>query len=276
MHVCRFTPDGTSGSRSGVVNPSAGTVTTVETEATTLEDELVDHDWTALVDAAGETTYDLAEVTFHAPVSCPVNLLGIGLNYAGHVEEGDHPIPEEPLFFAKSPSSITGPEETVYKHPEVNELHYEGELALVIGREAHRVPQEEAAEYIFGYMAGNDVTARDIQHRDLNNSHPWFRSKSMDTFTPLGPWVTPLKENSLNDVNLETRLNGETVQSSNTGDFIFGIADLLAYVSQHVTLHPGDVILTGTPAGIGEMKPSDEVVVEVDNVGTLENQVSRP
>lgn len=276
MHVCRFAPDGTSESQLGAVDPSADTVTTLETEATTLEEGLVDHDWTALVDAAGETTHDLAEVTFHAPVSCPANLLGIGLNYAGHAEEGGHPIPEEPLFFAKSPSSITGPKESIYKHPEINELHYEGELALIIGREAHRVPQEEATEYIFGYTAGNDVMARDMQDRDLDAAHPWFRSKSMDTFTPLGPWVTPLDGNSLNDISLETRLNGDTVQSSNTTDLIFGIDDLLAYVSRHVTLHPGDVVLTGTPAGIGEMKPDDEVVVEVDNVGSLVNPVGTP
>lgn len=277
MHVSRFRSADRSEPCLGLVDSDAETVTVVETDATSLDAALDSHDWEDLHDAAGEESYDLDAVELLAPVSRPRNLVGIGLNYAGHAEEGGFEVPEEPIFFAKSPSSLTAPGGRVVKHPEVTELHYEGEFGFVVGERATRVDAADAMDHVFGFTVANDVTARDMQLADLDAANPWFRSKSMDTFTPLGPWVTPVGEGvDPASTAIETRLNGEVVQSSNTDDLIFDVTEALAYVTKHVTLYPGDVVLTGTPAGVGEMGPGDEVVVDVEGVGALSNTVDAP
>lgn len=277
MHICRFRHDSASDAQLGVIDSDANTVRPVDADATTLETILEELDWESIRDSVGDERIDIDDATLLSPVERPTNLVGIGLNYAGHAEEGGYPVPEEPLFFAKSPSSINDPRGAVVKHPEVDELHYEGEFGFVVGRTASRVSADEAMNHVFGFTAANDVTARGMQLDDLDAANPWFRSKSMDTFTPLGPWVTPAGEGvNPSNASIRTRLNGDVVQDSSTNDFIFDIPELVSYVSHHVTLHPGDVVLTGTPAGVGEMEPGDTVEVEVEGVGTLTNQVTGP
>lgn len=276
MQVCRVTTPGESTPTLGVVDPE-GTVVQLDSGHDTLEDALLaDETWASLREAAGGREHALADVSLHAPVGRPLNLVGVGLNYAGHAAEGGFDVPEEPIFFAKSPSSLTGPGAPVVKHGLVTDLHYEGEFGFVVGETARDVPVEDGLDHVFGFLAGNDVTARDMQLGDLDAANPWFRSKSMDTFTPLGP-VTPVGEGvDPDDTDVETRLNGEVVQSSNTSDLIFPVEEVVAYVSRHVTLHPGDVVLTGTPAGVGSMEPGDVVEVDVEGVGTLTNEVATP
>lgn len=273
MHVCSFDHSDLSSPSLGIVEE--GTVTRIRTDAGSLETPLRNGaDWSSLRAAAGSETYSYGEVRLRTPVERPTNLIGIGLNYAGHAAEGGHDIPEEPVFFAKSPSSITDPDAPVLRHSGVSNLHYEGEFAVVIGRELQRADADEANDGIFGFTAANDVTARDMQADDIDAANPWYRSKSMDTFTPLGPHVTPTGEGVDPDSTaIETRLNDEVVQSSNTDDLIFGLGEALSFVSHFVTLQPGDVVLTGTPAGVGEMVPGDEISVSLDGVGTLRNTV---
>jgi len=275
MQVCRFSHATIDGPRLGCVEN--GQVTTIETDARTLDDALAMYDWASLREAATGPTLETAEVTLHSPVERPTNLLGVGLNYAGHAEEGGFDVPTEPVFFAKSPSSITDPESAITKHEGVTDLHYEGEFGFVVGETARNVPEADALDHVFGFLAGNDVTARDMQLRDLEAANPWFRSKSMDSFTPLGPRVTPVGDGvDPANANIETRLNGEAVQSSATDDLVFDVPAIVAYISKHVTLEPGDVVLTGTPAGVGSMEPGDEIEVDVEGVGVLRNEVRAP
>lgn len=278
MHVCRFEVDDSSGARFGIVDPAEGTVTEVDDLDAPSENFLRGGaDFETLREAAGDTTHSLEDVRLRAPIERPTNLVGIGLNYAGHAEEGGYDIPDEPIFFAKSPSSITDPDGGIVRHDGVTNLHYEGEFGVVIGETASNVDEEAAADSVFGYTIANDVTARDLQLSDLDEANPWYRSKSMDTFTPLGPWITPVGQGvDPSDAAIETRLNGETVQSSSTSDLIFSVPEVVSYVSQYVTLQPGDVVITGTPAGVGEMEVGDTVAVEVDGIGALENRVTEP
>ena len=260
-----------------VIDESAGTVTEIDVEADTLEAALLaGEDWSSLQDAATGTVYDLDDVSALAPVSRPLNLIGIGLNYAGHAAEGGFDVPEEPIFFAKSPSSITAPGSTIIRHEGVTDLHYETEFGFVVGETARKVSADDALDHVFGFLAANDVTARDMQLTDLDAANPWFRSKSMDTFTPLSP-VSPVGEGiDPAETDIEARLNGETVQSSNTSDLIFTVEECIEYVTDHVTLHPGDVVITGTPEGVGSMEPGDVIEVDVEGVSTLENEVGTP
>lgn len=277
MQVCRFTSHGDETPSLGAIDEAAGTVTAIDADEDTLEGVLRSGEsWETLRDQIGGREYSVDDVSLRTPVERPLNLVGIGLNYAGHAAEGGHDIPEEPIFFAKSPSSITDPGAPIVKHDFVTDLHYEGEFGLVVGKEASGISPGDAAEHIFGFLAGNDVSARDMQLDDLDEANPWYRSKSLDTFTPLSP-VTPDGE-GVDPFNsdIETRLNGEAVQSSNTLDLIFDIPEILAYVSRYVTLYPGDVILTGTPAGVGSMEPGDRVEVDVEGVRTLANEVGSP
>lgn len=272
MYLCRY-ESAAANPRLGIVNPETERITPLTTDAGSLQD--------ALVDGAGfeetDETLEIGDVSLRAPVERPANLIGIGLNYANHAEEGGNPIPNEPLFFAKSSSSLADPDSAIIKHPEVSDLHYEGELAVVIGSAASHIDDADALEHVFGYTAANDVTARAMQNEDLDAANPWFRSKSMETFTPLGPWVRTLDEGvDLGNIDLETRRNDKTVQSSNTDDFIFSVAEAVAYVSHHIALEPGDVILTGTPAGVGSMEPGDQISVELGELGTLSNSVTGP
>ena len=209
----------------------------------------------------------LSKVALLAPVA-PGKVIAVGLNYKSHL--GERPAAEYPGLFAKLPTSIIGPEADIIYPPDAENLHYEGEMVLVIGRRASHVAPAEASAYVFGVTAGNDVSERNWQRNDLQ----WFRAKASDTFGPLGPAiVTGL---NYNDLLLETRLNGEVVQSQRTRDLVFDVATIVSYVSRYVTLEPGDVIYTGTPGTTRPMKPGDVVEVEIEGVGVLRNRVRAP
>jgi 2-keto-4-pentenoate hydratase/2-oxohepta-3-ene-1,7-dioic acid hydratase in catechol pathway len=191
----------------------------------------------------------------------------VGLNYKSHL--GERPAAKYPGLFAKYPTSIIPHGDTIRIPQDANNVHYEGEMVLVIGKRASRVSKEEAKSYVFGVTVGNDVSERDWQRDDLQ----WFRAKAADTFGPLGPvLVTGL---NYDDLLLQTRLNGAVVQSQRTRDLIFDVASIVSYVSQYVTLMPGDVIFTGTPGTTRQMKPGDTVEVELEGVGVLRNPVAR-
>jgi len=198
----------------------------------------------------------------------PTKIVAIGLNYRAHAAEFDQEIPEEPLFFLKPSTSVIGPGgDIVYPAHMSHRVDFEGELGVVIGRRCKDVSVEEAGEYILGYTAFNDVTARDLQGRDGQ----WTRAKGFDTFAPLGPWIETALDPG--NVAIETFLNGERRQYASTVDMIFQVPQLLSFISRVMTLLPGDVIATGTPPGVGKMKPGDTVEVRVSGVGALVNKV---
>ena len=212
-------------------------------------------------------TIPLSQATLLAPCE-PGKVIAVGLNYKSHL--GDRPVAAYPGLFAKLPSSIIGPEANIIYPPDAENLHYEGELVVVIGRRASNVSVADAARYVFGVTAGNDVSERNWQRNDLQ----WFRAKASDGFGPLGPAiVTGL---NYNDLLLQTRLNGEVVQSERTKDLLFDVAAIVSYVSRYVTLEPGDVIYTGTPGTTRPIKPGDVVEVELEGVGVLRNRVAKP
>lgn len=198
----------------------------------------------------------------------PSKVLCVGLNYKEHAEEVGFALPEKPLIFLKSTSSINHPEGEIMYPPETHRLEYEGELAIVIKREAKNVRAEEANDYIFGYTCANDVTARDIQRSESQ----WMRSKSFDTFLPLGPCITT--DIDPNNLRIRTYLNGELRQDSSTAMLIHKIPEILEFATQAMTLYPGDVILTGSPKGTGEMKIGDLIEVELEGIGRLRNVVA--
>jgi 2-keto-4-pentenoate hydratase/2-oxohepta-3-ene-1,7-dioic acid hydratase in catechol pathway len=211
----------------------------------------------------------LGDVRLLSPVLPRSKVIGIGRNYAAHAAEMGSDVPSEPLMFIKPNTSVVGPGDPVYYPHQSQEVHYEGELAVVIGRICRDVPAERAADVIFGYTVGNDVTARDLQRSDVQ----FTRAKGFDSFCPLGPWVET--ELDVRDLQLQTFLNGEVVQDGSTKDMIFDVPALVAHVSSVMTLLPGDVILTGTPEGVGPMAVGDEVDVVVQGIGTLTNKVQR-
>jgi 2-keto-4-pentenoate hydratase/2-oxohepta-3-ene-1,7-dioic acid hydratase in catechol pathway len=214
--------------------------------------------------------YSLAEVTLGAPV-VPSKVVCIGKNYADHIEEmkslGGGEVPSAPLLFLKPSTAVVGPGAPIVHPPDSDRVDYEGELAVVIGAITRRVPAEQALAHVFGYTCANDVTARDQQHADGQ----WTRGKGHDTFCPLGPWI----ETDLDPAHLHvtTKLDGRTVQDSTTELLLTDVPSLIAYISNVMTLLPGDVILTGTPAGVGPMTPGQTVAVSIDAIGTLVNPV---
>jgi 2-keto-4-pentenoate hydratase/2-oxohepta-3-ene-1,7-dioic acid hydratase in catechol pathway len=191
----------------------------------------------------------------------------LGLNYRKHAEETGLPIPSLPLIFLKPPSAVIGPDDNIVLPRDYKRVDYEGELGIVIGRRAKDVAKSEAKDYVLGYTCFNDVSERHAQSSDGQ----WARAKGFDTFAPIGPWVET--EVSPDDLKLETYLNGEIRQSARTSDLIFGVAELVSFISGVMTLLPGDVIATGTPSGIGPMKPGDVVEVSIERIGTLRNYV---
>jgi 2-keto-4-pentenoate hydratase/2-oxohepta-3-ene-1,7-dioic acid hydratase in catechol pathway len=212
------------------------------------------------------TARDLDEVRLLAPV-IPSKVIGIGKNYADHAAEMGGAAPERPLMFLKPTTALIGPDEPIVLPPESAEVHFEAELALVIGRLCRRVTADEAHSVILGYTCANDVTARDLQRADGQ----WTRAKGFDTFCPLGPWIdTDLDPG---DVSVECEVNGTTTQRASTSTLIHGVPELVEAVSAVMTLLPGDVILTGTPAGVGPLSAGDEVAVTVSGLGTLVNPV---
>jgi 2-keto-4-pentenoate hydratase/2-oxohepta-3-ene-1,7-dioic acid hydratase in catechol pathway len=215
--------------------------------------------------------HKLQDVRLLAPVLPRSKVVGIGRNYRAHAAELGHEVPDEPLFFIKPNTSVCGPGDPISYPHQTKDLHYEGELAVVIGRICRDVPAEKATDVIHGYTIGNDVTARDLQRSDVQ----FTRAKGFDTFCPLGPWIeTDLDPQHFADgVSIQTHLNGEVVQDGTTADMVFDIPTLIAYVSSVMTLLPGDVILTGTPEGVGPMEPGDEVEVSIQGIGSLTNKV---
>lgn len=212
----------------------------------------------------------LDDVRLVSPVIPRSKVIGIGRNYAAHAAELNNPVPDAPLLFIKPNTAVIGPGEPIVYPPETENLHFEGELAVVIGRICRRVQRDRAAEVIFGYTVGNDITARDLQTSDKQ----WARAKGFDSFCPLGPWiVTHLSLDEASDLQVTTTVNGELKQDGRTSDMVQGIAELIEYVSGFTTLLPGDVILTGTPAGVGPLQPGDQVAVTVEGIGTLTNPV---
>jgi 2-keto-4-pentenoate hydratase/2-oxohepta-3-ene-1,7-dioic acid hydratase in catechol pathway len=208
----------------------------------------------------------LDDVRLLAPI-LPSKVVCLGKNYAAHAAEFGGEVPEEPLVFLKPSTSVSGPGDPIPLPPISNRVDYEGELAVVIGRVARNVRAEETFRYILGYTCGNDVTLRDLQKKD----DQWARAKGFDGSCPLGPWV----ETELDpiDVHLETRVNGEVRQSASTSDMVFGVATIIEFVTEFMTLLPGDVIMTGTPEGVGKLEPGDRVEVVVDGIGVLMNPV---
>lgn len=206
-------------------------------------------------------------VTLLSPV-IPTKVMCVGKNYEDHAAELDSDVPEEPLIFMKPATSVIGNNANVI-HPALSkEVHHEAELAVVISKPARNVRAEDASQYIFGYTAANDVTARDLQRRDGQ----WARAKGFDTFCPLGPAIET-ELDPLERLAVICKVNGEVRQAGFTSDMVFGVAEILEYISAFATLLPGDVILTGTPSGVGQVVPGDVMEVEVDGIGTLTNRV---
>jgi 2-keto-4-pentenoate hydratase/2-oxohepta-3-ene-1,7-dioic acid hydratase in catechol pathway len=201
----------------------------------------------------------------------PSKVIAVGYNYISHLEDMTHeetrPIPEHPPLFLKLPTSLTGPDTDIVYPADATNLHFEGELVVVVGKKASKVPADKAQDYIFGVTAGNDVSERNWQANDLQ----WLRAKASDTFGPLGPSiVSGLK---YLDLRVQTRLNGETMQNQSSRDHIHDVHATLSFISQYVTLLPGDIIYTGTPGATSAMKPGDVVEIEVEGVGVLRNRV---
>lgn len=218
-----------------------------------------------------EREHKVRDVRLLAPVLPRSKVVGIGRNYAAHAAEMGNDLPTEPLMFLKPNTSVVGPDDAIVYPTQSTNVHYEGEVAVVIGRICRDVPAEKATDVIFGYTIGNDVTARDLQRGDVQ----FTRAKGFDTFCPLGPWIeTDLDPNDFAEGRrVRTFLNGDVVQDGSTADLVFDIPTLVAHVSSVMTLLPGDVILTGTPEGVGPMLPGDEVEVVVEGLGSLTNKV---
>ncbi|MBA2693425.1 MAG: fumarylacetoacetate hydrolase family protein [Rubrobacter sp.] len=226
----------------------------------------------------GGETVPLGEVRLHAPIQNPQKVIGIGLNYEDHAAETGADIPEKPIVFAKYANTIASPGDDIVIPPITSQADYEAELAVVIGREAKNVSEADALDYVFGYMNANDVSSRDLQ---FSEGGQWTRSKSIDTFCPIGPHIATADEVP-DPQNLRVRciLNGEVMQDGNTSKMIFSVAELIAFLSSAMTLVPGDIIVTGTPPGVGAardpqvwLKDGDEVTIEIEGLGSLTNPV---
>jgi 2-keto-4-pentenoate hydratase/2-oxohepta-3-ene-1,7-dioic acid hydratase in catechol pathway len=211
--------------------------------------------------------YPLAEVRLLAPV-LPSKVVAVGKNYAEHVREMGSELPAEPVLFLKPSTSVTGPGDRIaYPVKLTDRVDYEGELAVIIGRLCRDVPKQRAYDVVFGYTCANDVTARDLQVKDGQ----WTRAKGFDTFCPLGPWMETATDPS--DLGITTTVNGEVRQHARTRELLWDVPLLIEYISSVMTLLPGDVLLTGTPEGVGPLTDGDEVSVTVESIGTLTNKV---
>lgn len=216
-------------------------------------------------------------IEFDLPIHRPSKIVAIGRNYLKHVKELDHAIPDEPLFFPKAPSALL-PHKGIIQIPEWLEgrVDYEGELGLVIGSTCKNVDEDQAMSVLAGYTIINDVTARDMQKQDIAQGNPWFRSKSLDTFCPAGPYLVPSDAvEDPQDLDITLKVNGEVKQQANTSMMIFPIPRLISAVSRYMTLHPGDLIATGTPSGVGALQDGDEVEISITGLGALINSVRR-
>ncbi|MDQ2797322.1 MAG: fumarylacetoacetate hydrolase family protein, partial [Actinomycetota bacterium] len=216
-----------------------------------------------------DTTVALEEVRLLAPVIPRSKVIGIGRNYAEHAAELGNVVPGEPMMFLIPNTAVVGPGDPVVMPRQSRQVDYEGELAVVIGKIAKDVRVQDALECVWGYTVANDVTARDLQKSDGQ----WARAKGFDSFCPLGPWVETELDPS--DLRLVTRLDGEVVQDGRTADMVHDVAALITYASAAFTLLPGDVILTGTPAGVGPVSPGQRVSIEIEGIGALDNPFVR-
>ena len=211
------------------------------------------------------------------PIERPGKIVCVGLNYHDHAEEQGAELPEEPLLFAKWPTALIGPGDPIVIPPLVTKCDYEAELGVVIGEKVRGVSKENALEAVRGYLCANDVSARDLQFKDGQ----WTRAKSVDTFCPVGPQLVPAAEiPDPHDLRIRAIVSGEVLQDSTTANLIFGVDEIVSYASQTMTLEPGDLVLTGTPAGVGIfrdpqrlLQPGDEVTIEIERIGALTNPV---
>jgi 2-keto-4-pentenoate hydratase/2-oxohepta-3-ene-1,7-dioic acid hydratase in catechol pathway len=223
----------------------------------------------AVLDENGDS-FPLSSVRMLPPCS-PSKIICVGRNYIEHAKELGNPIPEEPLLFFKPPSSLIADGDDIV-YPAISKLvHFEGELGVVIGRRARHIPAEDALKYVFGYTCLNDVTARDLQKKDGQ----FTRGKGFDTFCAVGPWVVPKNDVDFEALRVKTVLDGVVKQDSSVRDMIFSVNAIIAFVTQVMTLEPGDLIATGTPPGVGPMEAGSMVRVEIEGIGALQNRVIR-
>lgn len=229
------------------------------------------------LDEYTQSAVKLTDVTLHAPVPNAGKILCVGLNYMDHAKEMNFAIPDHPVLFAKFNNALNGHGRPIYLDGTSQAVDYEAEMAFVIGQRAYKVSEETSLDYVAGYVTANDVTARDIQNADSQ----WVRGKSLDSFCPLGPWlITKDEVPDPHNLAISCRVNGVTLQESNTNQLIFKIPFLVSFLSQGLTLEPGDIVLTGTPSGIGYarnprvlLQPGDIVEIEIEKVGLLKNPV---
>jgi 5-oxopent-3-ene-1,2,5-tricarboxylate decarboxylase/2-hydroxyhepta-2,4-diene-1,7-dioate isomerase len=218
--------------------------------------------------------HDLAGLSF-VPLYRPGKIICLGLNYEEHAAEAGRTRPEEPIYFEKAVTAMAAHDQPIVYPDGLGRIDPEAELAVIIGKRAKNVELSAAAEYIAGYTILNDVTARDMQSRDVQNRLPWYRSKSLDTFCPVGPWIVTANEiDPLEPLRIRLMVNGEVRQEGSTGDLIFDIPSLIARISSLITLESGDIISTGTPSGIAPIYPGDVVEIEVEKIGVLRNPVA--
>jgi len=215
-----------------------------------------------------EAGLPLASVRLLAPAE-PSKIVCLGRNYAEHAKEHDAEVPKVPLIFMKPPSAIIGPGEAILLPPQSQQVEHEAELVVVMGKRGKNILTEQAHDYIYGYTNGNDVTARDLQRSDGQ----WTRAKGFDTFCSIGPWVDT--DFDASDAIITCRVSGQPRQMASTRDMVFNVNQLIAFISSVMTLEPGDLIFTGTPAGVGPLKEGDEVVVEIEGLGKLSNPVRK-
>jgi 2-keto-4-pentenoate hydratase/2-oxohepta-3-ene-1,7-dioic acid hydratase in catechol pathway len=213
-----------------------------------------------------ESVIPFGDAHLLAPVF-PTKVVCVGRNYAEHAAERGAAVPDEPVIFLKPSTAVIGPGAAIVLPSEAGDVHHEAELAVVVGTVSRRVAAEDAAGHILGYTAANDVSARDLQKKDGQ----WARAKGFDTFCPLGPAIETELDPA--DLRIGCSVNGETRQDATTADMVFGVAELFAFITRVMTLLPGDVILTGTPAGVGPIRPGDRVEVEIEGIGILANPV---
>ena len=213
-----------------------------------------------------EANLALGDIQLLAPIS-PGKIICIGRNYVAHAEEHDAEVPETPLIFLKPPSSVIGPGDTIFLPPQSNQVEHEAELAIVIGKPGRWISAEDALEHVLGYTVANDVTARDLQRRDGQ----WTRGKGFDTFCPIGPWIET--DFDPNDTMITCHVNDELRQMGTTRDMVFTVRQLIVFISSVMTLEPGDLILTGTPAGVGPLQSGDQVAITIEGLGEITNPV---
>ncbi|UCG45684.1 MAG: fumarylacetoacetate hydrolase family protein [Candidatus Bathyarchaeota archaeon] len=223
-------------------------------------------------------TISVEDVTLLAPVLRPPKIVCLGLNYKDHAKEQGKDLPKEPILFMKPRTAVIGPNQPVVRPKSVKQLDYEVELAIVIGQKGRNIQVSEVKDYILGFTALNDISARDLQYKDKQ----WTRGKGFDTFAPMGPCITTSNQiGDPNNLKVSTKVNGELRQNSCTKNLAFNVYEIVNYISQVMTLEPGDVIATGTPAGVGVwmkpkpkfLSPGDEIEIQVENIGTLRNNI---